>query len=192
MLEEPPDPVTSPLLLAVSLDVLGSGSGSVFPVSATRWQWWGAEATERACGSLIQAEPWETILQGIGQPSTGISGGARVQGYCLEQPTESEACRHPVGSTGPGLGTHQEAGRRRDRPGPGTGHRGLGEEGQSQPSAHTHLQEALGRLTSREKAARGFSVCSRPSVSSGSRHRNAHTTHSASGRGLSSQTGSVG
>ena len=47
MLEEPPDPVTSPLLLAVSLDVLGSGSGSVFPVSATRWQWWGAEATER-------------------------------------------------------------------------------------------------------------------------------------------------
>ena len=145
-----------------------------------------------ACGSLIQAEPWETIFLGIGQPSTGISRGASIQGYCSEQPTESEACRHPVGSAGPGWGhTRKLAGGGTVRAqGQGTGD--WGKRVRASPSAHTHLQEALGRLTSCDKASCGFSVCSRPSVSSGSRHRNAHTTHSASGMGLSSQTGSVG
>ena len=182
--------MTSPPLFAVSLDLLGSSSGSVFPVSATRWQRWGAEAMERGVwvpdpsGALGDRPP--------GKPSTGISGGAGVQGYCLEQPTESEACRHSVGLCRAGLGTHQEIGRRMDRPGPGTGPWGWGKRVRPSPSAHTHLQEALGTLTSHEKAARGFSVCSRPCVSSGSRHGIAHTMQSASGGRLSSQTGRVG
>ena len=79
-----------------------------------------------------------------------------------------------------------------DRPGPGTGPWGWGKRVRPSPSAHTHLQEALGTLTSREKAAPGFSVCSRPCVSSGSKHGIAHTTQSASGGRLSSQTGRVG
>ena len=94
-----------------------------------------------------------------GKPSTGISGGAGVQGYCLEQPTESEACRHSVGLCRAGLGTHQETGRRMDRPGPGTGPWGWGKRVRPSPSAHTHLQEALGTLTSHEKVCLFQTLC---------------------------------
>ena len=192
MLEEPRDPVTSPPLFAVSLDLLGSGSCSGFPVSATRWQRWGAEATERGVwvpdprGALGDRPPgnpaalhrdfWgSTCSRLLFGAANGVRGLQALCGLCRA-----------------GLGTHQEAGWRMDCPGPGRGTGDWGKGVRASPSAHTHLQEALRRLTSCEKAARGFSVCSRPSMSSGSRHRNAHTIQSASGRGLSSQTGSVG
>ena len=187
VLEEPRDPVTSPPLFAVSLDLLGSGSGSVFPVSAARWQRWGAEATERGVwvpdprGALGDRPPgnsaalhrdfWgSTCSRLLFGAANGVRGLQALCGLCRA-----------------GLGTHQEAGGGWTvlAQGQGTGDWGNGVR--ASPSAHTHLQEVLGRLTSCEKAARGFSVCFRPSMSSGSRHRNAHTTQSASGRGLSSQ-----
>lgn len=152
----------------------------------------GAQKPQRgACGSLLQSEPWGEVPPGIRHPSTRISRGEHVfkvtvpsRAHLALSTEESEACRHVVASAGPGgaadtPGGQREDGRsrRRDR---ARGIEGRGTEGG--PSAHAYLKEAPGKLTSRKKAAHGLTICSRPSVSSGSGRRNACTTQNVQRR----------
>lgn len=139
-------------------------------------------------GPCSNRSPGEKFLRGIGHPSTRISSGEHVfkvtvpsRAHLALSTEESEACSHVWPLQGQvGLRTHQEASGRMDGPGAGTGQGGLRTEGS--PSAHTHLKEAPGKLTSRKKAAHGLAICSRPSVSSGSGRRNACTTQNVQRR----------
>lgn len=156
---------------------------------------------EGRVGPCSNRSPGEKFLRGIGHPSTRISSGEHVfkvtvpsRAHLALSTEESEACRHVVASAGPGgaadtPGGQREDGRsrRRDR---ARGIEGRGTEGG--PSAHAHLKEAPGKLTSRKKAAHGLTICSRPSVSSGSGRRNACTTQNVQRRWVSISDGQRG
>ena len=127
-------------------------------------------------GPCSNRSPGEKFLLGIGHPSARISSREHVfkvtvprRAHLALSTEESEACSHVVASAGPGGAADTPGGQREDgrsrRRDTARGIEGRGTEGS--PSAHAHLKEAPGKLTSRKKAAHGLSICPRPSVSSG-------------------------